>query len=432
VHEILANWDLIDRHLLLEVLESLFVNILDSLAEYLVEIAEKCVAKLELYPLSFALKVFELFATLRESITKADFVLFPKLLSWMMAQSCHTEFCSRSLRIFREIVLRAGTEKFGAEIIRTALHIVTENPELEHEILELLVVVAVSMGKNFLVYLPEIKNYVEIKDSHPLAPTILSLENDFPIPDSVRLSLELCSESESPVVEKVREVSTKGIPLCELPLDKEIGNEEWMLWLENYARKVLENSYLHVFGLGDTWITVLPVALALAFSESTEEERDSFRKFLEKLLAQKVPKTVMEVFLSVCEILGFVGFPVILPFASLAQKAKDICSHAFEQFFASSRNLSMVEECPKKALTLKCISSLLQKDFSALQALLNDLQQEMCVKDFSAIDFLQDMRQLSLYLKLHDELPVSDFLSQSRRQQQISFKIGRASCRERV
>jgi hypothetical protein len=326
VRIIYEKWNEMNRILLLATTHLMLLYLRDHTTPHLKPLAAVTMGGLDNYPLTTAAAVFSTFATIEQNIAGISYILYPPMLTWLVAHAKETKYSADALGEFRRIVVFGGSDKFHGVIVRAMLQIIASNLSLHPPAVSILAVVAYQLRESFLVYMPVLRCVIDLDYYPDLSGVLRSIEHDVEAPESVSMHV-LPKPIPRPQLTKMRSaVMTRSTIFQEFTFLPEItfDEDQWIVWKEAASAQMLLRSAspgITASGqLADRYPiykeTVFPIAVAQFVLDFPT------MAIVQTVFSARVlPEPVLLLFMDALQILEFLG-------ADLPVPDKIICTRA--------------------------------------------------------------------------------------------------------
>lgn len=329
------KWDKIDKLLLLKAAKVLLQLLPDAISPHLLKLATVFTSSMETYSRAVVHDIFTALELMESGVKKVAHIVYPPLLAWIESKARETNVCHDRLLQLRNIFCFGGTVKFHTQIIRSMLSVSVANPNLVPDALSILVVVAVQVGKPILLYVPQIRQNLKLDENCELAKCFRALERDIPIPTTIAKSTVV---QDSPRIQWKDRRQNMRIQTAQvgnaigLIIPKEAFDEsQWISWCEEFCNNSLRLAPSRALSLSTNLAnrhplfkdTIIPIAIALIYLDERMEAKEKMNVILQVVFSSpSVPKVVTRTFLSVVEILEYLGVEHPIKDATVSETAR--------------------------------------------------------------------------------------------------------------
>ncbi|OHT13017.1 PIKK family atypical protein kinase [Tritrichomonas foetus] len=335
VNIICDQWQNMEQALLTRTAIHVLRFLPEAMAPLLPKLTTRLVKDFESAPVAIVLPILNVFEAMENYISTIDYIAYPPILSWIILNAVSTNGCREALIQLKTIFAFGGTVKYASIIIHTMLQAASVNKNLTDFIVDILTIVAVQVGKPFLLYVSQIRSVLAISDSAPLMSVIRSFEYGFPITDSVR---KLCSPEKMGKIgtSKVDVKNQKDIQIQINKPSNEFDEARWKTWGEEFYSSIISHSPLRAIeicallaerhnSLKDA-LTPISITMLYLFPPSSEIGSTINSIINTVFSSDNVPRMITRIFLEVLQLLEFLQKPLPITSEVICQKAIS-CEH---------------------------------------------------------------------------------------------------------
>ncbi|OHT05528.1 PIKK family atypical protein kinase [Tritrichomonas foetus] len=329
------NWGKLDTSLLLRTIEWISVRVPEIFAHHIYRVVTLFLSDIKTQSPKVVNEIFQKFISFGHLMKTVDYLIIPALLSWIEIQSDNDIVVIEALLTLREIMIYSNCHRYCSEVIRTLNFICQRNERLIQSAGNVIIVIGIQMGENFLVYLQEIASIFDLKILTDLKLLINCLSQGQPIPTNLLTKFtEIGREpkkSESTLTpstsNKNKIKRTPELPQFKLPSD-DWDSFEWSYWFDDLVTVFLSTSPSKAItscaALAEKNIAVRNslFPITYAFCCALKRTDTQLMQVLVSVLIQpQVPVSIVRHFMTVVEYLEINSMPIPIPWSILGEKA---------------------------------------------------------------------------------------------------------------
>lgn len=338
---ICQKWNVLDKCLLLRISEWMMMYVSDDFKPYLPRVVSVFLHDFNSYEVRIVDGIVSAFVSFSDSIEDVSHVAYPALLNWVLQNSSNTMACNEILHKMKLIFVSGGVAKFSSLIVRTAVLAAKLNNQLHQRLLEILAVVAFQSGQSFLLFLPQIKNVMDITIYPLFCGIIKSLEFSLPFePDAIELtqhSLQQATRKHSPGFTNASyQNKTNQTQFSLKTPSKDWDKGQWHTWCSDTFSILIRSSASRAISACSLLTeqntrlrdAIYPLGFLLSYITSLNENfitidgMKTLKSVFEAVFSTpNVPQTIIRHFLAILELMEIIGKQLPIPKKMIADAA---------------------------------------------------------------------------------------------------------------
>lgn len=347
------NWGKLDTVLLLRTIEWISVRIPNAFAPYTNRIVTLFLSDLDTQTPEVVNEIFQKFISFGNLMQFVDYLIIPKLLSWIEIQANNDLIVTESLITLKETLIYSNCHRYSSEIIHSLKFVAQINPRIYQSIANVLAVVAIELREQIIVYLQDFAIMLDMSVQSDFTNLINSIVTNQEIPEqliekygvnkNISSKTVLTDELDTKVnikdkhngMELKKGGSNRIMTIADFQLPpfrnpaEDWDSYEWSYWFDNLVTIFLNGSPLKAItscaALADKNISVRNTLFPISYSYCCALQRTNTTKLMEVLssvlVQPQVPTSIIRHFIIVVEHLEINNMMIPIPWSVLGEKA---------------------------------------------------------------------------------------------------------------
>ncbi|KAH0790821.1 PIKK family atypical protein kinase [Histomonas meleagridis] len=329
------NWATYDQSLLTRISNWLMLYLPDAYIPHLPQITSVFVKNIDHDDVKTVGAILLSVYSFGTAVKTVDHILYPPLLNWIIFHA--NENIEDILATLKDILINGGAQKFSSQVLKTMIQIVEINPNLQLKALDIIFVVGVHIGNQFLLYVPHLTSTFNFNQKAYLNAYVLCLENGDVPPKMMTAPCYPEEKPKTPSIDRTNKqiksvASTTEVPTLTFPMpQKDFDEGQWIKWCNELFSMMVKSSSSRAISVCESIIekysgladALYPIAFTLFYFQYKIAGNNTLDILLQKFFKRNhVPRLVMRHFLASIELIEVLGAKIPIVLKILSEKAQ--------------------------------------------------------------------------------------------------------------